>query len=201
MTEVAEVVLFYSKYSKECQPIIQYIMNNRLPVSLIPLDDVESRNKALNGPLLQIQRVPTLVVSYVNNDVQLYVGNQKIIAWFSIMTKPPMQGNSPSQQVVPDHNTSLQESNVPKQKKSKKTVKSPTKTPKKKKTKSVIPQSDPSHHTEIIFDEGPYPTPQHAPNIPNKKTRPSPNEGIMAMAKQMAAERDRHLNYNENGSG
>lgn len=195
MISVAEVILFYSKFSKECAPCIQYIINNKLPIILIPLDDQDSRNKVFNGSTLQITKVPTLLVSYTNNDVQLYVGSQKILSWFSAMAKPVdnSQSSPNPQDIVPD-------TKLPSKKKKSKKV--PQKT--KKTTKHVVPQSDSSHHTEIIFDN--EPTSTHTPTklsskLSTSSTKPSPNDGIMAMAKQMAAERDRHLNYKENGNG
>jgi hypothetical protein len=206
MTNVAEVVLFYSKYSKECGPCVQYIMQNKLPVTLIPLDDKESRNRVLNGSIMQIKNVPSMVVSYVSGDVQLYIGGQKIIAWFSAMTRPP-NANGNSRIPNPDGNTHIENpidqynSNTSSQKK--------RKTKKKKSVKHIKPQSDPSGHTELIFgDESDVPSnnvhnnthlPSHLTSkLSTTSAKPSPNEGIMAMAKQMAAERDRQLNVNNN---
>jgi len=206
MTNVVEVVLFYSKYSKECGPCIQYIMNNKLPVILIPLDNKESRDRAFNGSLIQIKNVPSMVVSYVNNDVQLYVGSQKIIAWFSFMTKAPTGNDNKMPSPYPDSNTRIGENLDTPQKKRKAKKK-------KNSVKHIIPQSDPSNHTELIFGEESYIPDNNAGNtrnthvpsqlsskLSNNTVKTSPNEGIMAMAKQMAAERDKqtHFNSNEN---
>lgn len=198
MTNVTEVVLFYSKFSKECGGCIEFIMRNKLPVTLIPLDTKESREHALNGSLIQIRSVPSMVVSYANNDVQLYVGSQKIIAWFTIMSQP--RNNSPQQHN--DNNTNLPHPDGNGKIKGKKSKKK-----KVKSTRSIKPQSDPSQHTELIFDEGDDP---HYPSIvetysdtqrnvssklSTSQPKPSPNASIMAMAAQMGAERDRQINY------
>jgi hypothetical protein len=204
MTNVTEVVLFYSKFSKECGGCIEFIMRNKLPVTLIPLDTKESREHALNGSLIQIRSVPSMVVSYANSDVQLYVGSQKIIAWFTVMSQP--RNNNSSHRHDTQHNTQHDyNTNLPqpdgkiKGKKSKKK--------KSKSTRTVKPQSDPSQHTELIFDDG---DDQHYPSIvetysdtqrnvssklSTSQPKPSPNASIMAMAAQMGAERDRQINY------
>jgi hypothetical protein len=202
MTNVSEVVLFYSKFSKECGPCVQYIIQNKLPVTLIPLDNKESRDRVMNGSTMQIKNVPSMVVSYVSGDVQLYVGGQKIIAWFSVMTRPPNMNdkNNIPNMPNPDHNTHVENPNSSQKKR---------KSKKKKSIKHIKPHSDPSGHTELIFgDESEVPgndvyntthIPSHLTSkLSTTSAKPSPNEGIMAMAKQMAAERDRQLNFNNN---
>lgn len=197
MTQVNEVVLFYSKFSKECVPCINFITHNRLPVALIPLDTEESRKAVFGGSIMQIKQVPSMIVSYVSGDTQLFVGSQKILMWFSKMVSPPQPTD---QQPVPSNLEQHPKRNEP-VKKSKK----------KKKTKRIVPQSDPSGHTELIFDdtESPYDMGGNSKNnseianlnrnigskLSTTQPKPSPNASIMAMATQMAAERDRQLNY------
>src|SRR5579862_4900204 len=86
--EISEVILFYSKFSKESVNCVQFIQQNRMPVILIGLDSPEARQKAMTGQNFQIKNVPTLVVSYVNKEVQLYVGSPKIMKWFQNILKP-----------------------------------------------------------------------------------------------------------------
>jgi hypothetical protein len=94
--------------------------------------------------------------------------------------------------------------------------------PKKKKVKQVKqvkhikPQSDPENHTELIFEDDDAHIPDYVPtNLQphNTQKRPisgaskfsttpskvSPNDSIMAMAKQMEAERARQLNIKNEG--
>lgn len=91
--EISEVILFYSKFSRESVPCVKFIQANRMPVIIIGLDSPEARQKAMTGQTFQIKNVPTLVVSYTNGETQLYVGSPKIMGWFQKILNKDDGGN------------------------------------------------------------------------------------------------------------
>lgn len=80
MTQIVNLVLFFSKYSENSKPCLEYIIRNKLPVELIELDSDDSR-KFASQCNIKIENVPSLVLILSNNDVSLYVGAPKILNW------------------------------------------------------------------------------------------------------------------------
>lgn len=93
---ISEVVIFYSKFSKECQQPLEIIQYYKLPVIMIPLDTIEDRKAALNGSIIQIKNVPSLIVTYEDGNTQLYVGNKKITEWLTQIIRAQNNKNTTS---------------------------------------------------------------------------------------------------------
>jgi hypothetical protein len=81
MNTISDVILFYSEFSKESIQCINFINQSKIPINLIALDSYEAREFAKNGSNIQIKNVPSLLVSFSNGDIQLFVGRPKIIEW------------------------------------------------------------------------------------------------------------------------
>lgn len=92
MTAVDEIVLFASTISKSCVPCKQFIQKYKLPIQVVNLDTKEDRDTAARGTYFQIVNVPTMVVMYNDNNVQTFVGNDKIIYWLTNFIKSLQQG-------------------------------------------------------------------------------------------------------------
>lgn len=182
---IADVVLFYSKFSPECKDCVNFVHQSKLPVMLIALDTKESREHASNGSLIQIKNVPSMVVSYTDSNVQLYVGKQKIMGWFAAITQGPAHKPPEPTQVT---NPESERREKPKQRsKKKKTTKSLKKVNKHNSEES-------GDGVELIFEERPQ-TPLGVSNgvaskLSTKTAVVSPNAGIMSLANQMMAERN-----------
>jgi hypothetical protein len=84
---VNNVLLFISSVSQSCVQPVTYIRERNLPIMVVRLDTVEDRRKAANGPFFKITEVPTMVVSYSDNTVQLFVGSGKILEWMNSINK------------------------------------------------------------------------------------------------------------------
>jgi len=187
---ISDVVLFYSKFSPECKDCVNFVQQAKLPVALIALDTKESRDHALNGSLIQIKNVPSMIVSYDDGNVQLYVGKPKIMGWFAAITQHPAQKqNAPE----PTQTTKIEKKE---------------KVPKRKPKKSTKTQKKPKKHSEddegieLIFEEeSQSPAPNNASSkLSTKPSNASPNAGVMSMANQLMAERNRQLNIKDDNS-
>lgn len=84
---VNNVLLFISSVSQSCVPPVTYIREKKLPIIIVRLDTIEDRKKAANGPFFKITEVPTMVVSYSDRTVQLFIGSEKILEWMMNITK------------------------------------------------------------------------------------------------------------------
>ncbi len=89
MESIDEVILFCSSVSQACVPVIQMIQQYQLPVKLFRLDTAAFREAAQNGPYFQIKVVPTLVVTYRDGNLQLFVGQPKTLEWLKMVVRPP----------------------------------------------------------------------------------------------------------------
>ena len=94
MESIEEVILFCSSVSQACIPVIQVIQQFQLPVKIVRLDSTASREAAQNGPYFQIKVVPTLVVTYRDGNLQLFVGQPKTIEWLKMVASPQKPGSS-----------------------------------------------------------------------------------------------------------
>ena len=120
---VSDVILFISTTSRVCGPVVQFIHQNQIPAKIVRLDTDEDRKNAANGKYFQIQNVPTLLVMYTDDNIQLFAGQEKVIAWFQqIIQKrhqeestPPPQSQHSSQEI--DIISSEEEEYIPKHKK------------------------------------------------------------------------------------
>ena len=110
---VQDVILFVSSTSSACSPVIQFVHQNQIPVKTVRLDNTEDRNNAANGKYFQIVNVPSLLVMYNDENIQMFVGQEKIIMWFQQIIQKNMaqqqlpnigQGQQPlPQQPLPQH--------------------------------------------------------------------------------------------------
>jgi hypothetical protein len=67
-TQISQIILFYSKFSKQCEPCGKFITQNKLPITMVALDTEEERQIAKSGELIQIHGVPTMVVYFQSNE-------------------------------------------------------------------------------------------------------------------------------------
>lgn len=186
---IADVVLFYSKFSPECKDCVNFVHQFKLPVMLIALDTKESREHASNGSLIQIKNVPSMVVSYNDGNVQLYVGKQKIMGWFTAITQGPAHKPPEPTQVTKAEDERREK---PKQRSKKK------KTTKSSKKVNRHNSEESGDGIELIFEENPRAQSGVSSGVPSGvssklSTKPavvSPNAGIMSLANQMMAERN-----------
>ena len=183
MSQITDVALFYSKFSKPCVSCVEYVQTRNLPVELISLDTVESRDVASKGKV-QIRNVPSLVIKYDNGEVQLYIGVQKILGWLEAALQkshPPPIDNY---------------------------VQPPEKKKKNPKRKHYKVDPPPNSVELVLIDDDHYdhndqiaPTSSHISTnskLSMQTAKPSLNANLMAQAKQMEAERNQLLNYDPN---
>src|SRR6185503_2838731 len=96
---IQEIILFYSSFSEPSMRIFHIIKKYGLPILQICLDTDNFRSMAMNGEKIQILSVPTLLVTYTNQQVQLYVGEQKIGQYIDAILQRAgggQQGGQPS---------------------------------------------------------------------------------------------------------
>lgn len=170
---ISNVILFVSTTSHSSIGPIKFIREHNLPALIVRLDTIEDRVKAANGHIFKITEVPSLVVFYVDNTLQLYEGSEKILIWLNAI----IQSKKPEEKEEPD--TIILEEPVSPKKKSKKKV--------SKKKKKV------SFETMDLLDEPKKNIPLAAPPV-NTKSR---NSDIMSMAKMMEKERNETLNLKD----
>jgi len=187
---ISDVVLFYSKFSTECKDCVIFVQQTKLPVALIALDTKESRDHALNGSLIQIKNVPSMIVSYEDGNVQLYVGKPKIMGWFTAITQHPVQ--------KPNIPEPTQTTKIEKKEQVAKRIK--TKKPIKKQKKPKKHSDDDDGGVELIFEEESRSPNNTSSKLSTKPSNVSPNAGVMSMANQLMAERNRQLNIKDGDS-
>jgi hypothetical protein len=94
MTIMEEVVLFASSSSRTCVPCLKFIRANGLPVHVVLLDSSSERERVKSGKLFKITTVPSLMVRYEDENLQIFEGARKVMAWLSSFSSYV----SPSQQ-------------------------------------------------------------------------------------------------------
>jgi hypothetical protein len=82
-TNIDEVILFIHTDTANCVPCVRFVMEYKLPVKIVRLDDPYIREKARNGQYFSITMVPSMVVTYVDGNIQLFVGRDKILTWLN----------------------------------------------------------------------------------------------------------------------
>lgn len=93
---IANVILFCSSSSPASMPCLKFIKEHNIPVSVVRLDTLESRERAAKGKFIQISSVPTLVVVYQDNNVQQFIGQDKVIKWLANTLKKSRSNPPPS---------------------------------------------------------------------------------------------------------
>lgn len=84
MGVIQEVVLFISEASKACTPCINLIREYDLPVKIVRLDTAEARKNAKYNKKISIKNVPTLLTIFDDDDINIYIGNEKICKWMRL---------------------------------------------------------------------------------------------------------------------
>jgi hypothetical protein len=108
MSTINNAILFVASYSKESGPCQDIIKHYNLPVNIIYLDTEEDRLRAENGKYFSITHVPTLVLEFVEGNIQLFIGSVKIIALIKSMVQPPGPSSrvpEPSSTIVIDEDS------------------------------------------------------------------------------------------------
>lgn len=186
---INNVLLFISSTSQACVPAVKFIRENGLPVMLMRLDTVEDRQRAANGPFFKIINVPTLVISYTDNNVQIYSGSEKILEWLTSITKKKVEEKPQSSSKIEELEIEVEE-----------------KKPKKKKKKKVVTFEE-EDDEEIELLEKPSKgsskkqskkQPKVNANVSVDKNIDARNSSVFNMAKKMEQERKSFLSNEDN---
>ena len=108
MSTINNAILFVSSYSIESGPCKDIIKHYNLPVNIIYLDTEEDRIRAENGKYFSITHVPTLVLEFIEGNIQLFIGSVKIMALIKSMVQPPGPSSrvpEPSSTIVIDEDS------------------------------------------------------------------------------------------------
>jgi hypothetical protein len=209
---ITQIVLFISSLSKNCVPCLQFIQNQRLPIQVVRLDTEESRDIAIRGKNFSIISVPTLVVLYLDGDMQMYVGTPKIISWLQRLILAQQRQMQEQQEYRPSP-SKLQEYDDPEEpaieyierkperkvtfvdndseddeipRKQKEVPRKAKKNSKKKiKQKTVLEFADDETHEQPVFGSG------------KKNGKNAAMGNLIRQAKEMEKERQRSLGYRE----
>lgn len=185
---INNVLLFVSSTSQSSISPIKFIREHNLPVLIVRLDTIEDRIKAANGQYFKITEVPTLVVFYVDDTLQLFVGSDKIMTWMNAIVKSKEQHEVAESTVISDEIEIDEVQEKPKKGKKGKKKKNVTfdenidllETPPSKSKKTVLGNTGESSSRT---------------SSGGSKLK---NSDIFSMAKKMEKERDSTLGYKEN---
>jgi hypothetical protein len=79
---MSDAILFVSSSSKACKPCMDFIAQTGFPVKIVRLDTTKARRQASQGsPHFQVVSVPTMIVTYDDGNLQMFVGGRKITDW------------------------------------------------------------------------------------------------------------------------
>jgi hypothetical protein len=199
---IQTVILFISSTSESCKPVVKFVVQNEIPVKIIRLDTAEDRKNAMNGKYFQLQSVPTLLVMYTDDNIQLFVGKEKIISWFDqISQKRKKQADRTEEESSEEEEEIVK---PPKKIKKKVVLKKPilkqkeTKLDKKKPKKAVVfADSSSEEEEEIEFYDKTETIIDHVDVNPKIiKLQEKKPESIYDIAKNMEKEREKNLGYN-----
>ena len=90
---ISEIILFISSTSNACVQCMRVITPLRLNIPVVRLDTEEARTTVENGKYFQIKSVPSMVVTYEDGNIQLFVGSPKIIQWLTAYNKANLEKN------------------------------------------------------------------------------------------------------------
>ncbi len=114
MVNISEIILFYSQFSPKCKNILSLVDYYNFPVTRISVDSKDVRSKIQTGTNFKIKGVPTIIVTYTDDNAELYEG-EKVMSWLSQLAAPSKQ-NRPTSQESEDYDDEyeiLDESPVP----------------------------------------------------------------------------------------
>ncbi len=219
---ITEAILFSSRHSAESAPCEQIIAKTRLPIEIVHLDSASARDAAMRGTNIQIKSVPSLIISYSDGTVQMYVGKPKVFSWIqmTLQSIQPPQNQSSRQSIAPptaDKETVLihDENDMGNEidtgyddGEEIEYIKPKSKKPKKKKNNGKLKGNKNNEHVEIVIDDE-QAQPQHQ-NVQSHSQSASAsqtkgfatgprmkvqNTELMAAAQRMMSERDATLGY------
>ncbi len=98
---VTKAILFYSTVSKACIPCTKFIQQHNLPIQTIALDTKKIRDLVARAKNFRITAVPTLMVVYDDDDIQLFVGGGKIMDWLNKAISNDEESRIPARKVAP----------------------------------------------------------------------------------------------------
>ena len=201
MSNINEVVLFSSKYSQPCSTCESFIQQRKFPIEIIRLDTHTDREIAINSATIPIRNVPSLIVSYGTGDVQVFVGEQKIVGWLTALVNNRNPNNTNNQNNTSntsnDHEQQKPRNNSEgnlKKKKSKTSKKSAIRGKKITKFEEDDDGIDLLFESSGDFGNGSMSTSGDNLLSLSKNLAKSSNESIMQLAKRMQAEREQALN-------
>ena len=91
---IKEVILFISEESRACTPCVNLVREYSLPVKIVRLDTKEARSKAKYNKKISIKNVPTLATMFDDDDVNIYIGNEKICKWLRVFKTQVNEANA-----------------------------------------------------------------------------------------------------------
>lgn len=98
---VSELILFCSTASRASIPCMRYALDLReqrgFPIRVVRLDTREARARAANGKYFQIRTVPALLATYMDGNIQLFVGQPKIMQWLNTLVNSQQSSTSPEE--------------------------------------------------------------------------------------------------------
>jgi hypothetical protein len=222
--QIEEITLFISSTSRACVPCFKFSLSYKIPVKTVRLDTQETRDSARHGEFFQVTIVPTMVVFYVDGNMQLFVGAEKVLMWMQqyVRLRDSVSENRPhplsmedstssegiGETIVEEEEEDSPPPSPPQRKKpvKKKVVKKPAKKAPKKRI-TVIEDSEEEEGTDEgsegeemeLIEEIPPPRKKKAPTPKKKSTLKSQSrmQGIIDQAKKMEADRQATLGYNE----
>lgn len=195
MASIAEIILFHSNFSEECNYCKKHILHHNIPVVSICLDSKESRDLVMSAQRVQIKAVPSLLVTYSNNELQLFVGRPKIMNWFeSIIPRvQPSADRSDFDNMRHHSRFDDNDDTISQTRLSEKPRK------KKKKGKMIRPKPN-ENNVEIIFDDDAQLPPKKGAigsiGFPKPEQEPL-NKNVMSLAQKMMTERNKALNIKD----
>lgn len=98
--DISDIILFISTSSANCVPALKISRNNNLPIRVIRLDTKEARDRVKRGKYFKIQYVPTLLITYLDGNLQLFEGI-KATQMLSSISEHNRKKNIPIPQTLP----------------------------------------------------------------------------------------------------
>jgi hypothetical protein len=202
-SQIVDVTLFCSKFSEPSIACVNFIKQNKIPVLIIPLDNEEDRATAMSGEDVKITSVPSLVIAFSDGKVQMFVGYEKIINWFTSTMRPPeqMYQNKGRENGERKHNNPSRTSQTHSPHRDDRVedeqddYDDPPPPPKKKRSKKKPKHRD-DNNVELIMEDTVRPSKPPPPPTQGLSTHPKPNpssKNLMNAAKEMENARNATL--------
>ena len=99
---VVDIILFVASSSKICEALLKFIKTSEIPARIVRLDSEEIRKAVCNGKYFKITVVPTMVVVYEDDNIQLYEGMEKIVKWIKLLLQAQKEPKPEPEQYQPE---------------------------------------------------------------------------------------------------